>query len=87
MRVVRKQAYQAHPVPETAGYPKGPFSAEVLAPPVIDHEPLTDEFFPDGATAQNQYQGSTYYRCRLCKEILEKSELSQHDCGGDDGTG
>lgn len=86
MRVVRRQAFQAHAVPDTAGYPKGPFSSEVLAPPIIDHEPLVDDHvYPYGATAQNKFLGVQRYQCRDCGDVLMKEDLQAHDCGAADG--
>lgn len=87
MKVVRRQAYQGHAVPATAGYPKGPFSPEVLAPPVIDYTPLVDDqdFFPVGATAQNNFRGTPRYQCRLCGDVLDGDQLSTHACEVNDG--
>lgn len=86
MRVLRRQAYQAHAVPKTAGYPKGPFSAEILAAPVVSREEVLDDNpFPPGATAQNQFRGIKHYRCRMCHEVLLEEQLDGHICEVDDG--
>jgi 5-methylcytosine-specific restriction endonuclease McrA len=86
MRVLRRAAFQGHAVPATAGRPVGPFSAEVLAKPVISDDVITsDNPYPFGATAQNDYQGIKTYQCRYCSEIVTEDELDAHICGGAHG--
>ena len=84
MRVVRRAAYQGHAVPATAGYPRGPFDAEVLARPVVeDPEPETD--YPYGATAQNDMAGVPLFRCRVCGGVETEETLDLHACPVSDG--
>lgn len=87
MRVVRRAAFQGHAVPETAGRPRGPFSPEVLAKPVISDEVITsDNPFPPGATSQNDFRGVPHYRCRYCQEIIPEYALDAHVCEVPDGS-
>lgn len=80
MRVIRRAAYQAHAVPSTAGYPRGPFNPEILAKPEIVHEDPVDDM-PYGATAQNDYRGVPLYECRSCGDIVTEDDLNGHICG------
>jgi len=84
VHVVRRAAYQGHAVPATAGYPRGPFDADVLAQPVMEvFEPEPE--FPYGATAQNDMQGVPLYRCRVCNGLETEETLDQHQCPVSDG--
>lgn len=81
MRVLRRAAVQAHAVPETAGYPRGPFGPDILAKPVVVHEDVSDTPFPMGATAQNDYRGIRYFRCKNCLDVVADHEVDAHICG------
>jgi hypothetical protein len=85
MRVIRRPALQAHAVPATAAPPRGPFSAELLAPPVIDRTVPNDNPFPPGATAQNDFRGARMYQCKACKEVVPEYGIDAHICGEHDG--
>lgn len=81
MRVIRRQAYQGHAVPSTASHPRGPFPAEVLAPPVIVYDDTDpDVLMPLEANAQNNYQPETVYVCNLCDARVVESMLDEHRC-------
>ena len=85
MRVERIATRQGHPVPATAHSPKGPFPPELFAsgPIISDYVPQGDnggESMPLGATAQNNFQPSRWFRCKLCAEHLRESEVMDHDC-------
>ena len=86
MRVIRKPAYQGHAIPTRAGYARNPFEAEVLAQPTIvtdDNDP--DVLYPPGATAQNDYRGLQFYRCRECGMTVSEDDLDNHVCEDFDG--
>lgn len=86
MRVIRRPAFQGHPVPKTAGLPQGPFPAEVLSPPVVTYDDTDpDNIYPPGATAQNNYRGVDLYRCKSCSATLTEDQLDGHDCESDHG--
>jgi len=86
VRVIRKQAFQGHAIPLTAHRPNGPFSSEVLAEPVITYDDTDpDDFYPPGATAQNQYRGLKTYVCNNCSEHVLEDSLSGHACVGEHG--
>ena len=85
MRVLRRPAVQAHAVPATAGHPRGPFSAEILAAPIIDRTVPDDNPFPPGATAQNDFKGIAMYRCRTCHDVIPEYALQAHTCEETDG--
>jgi hypothetical protein len=85
VRVLRRAATQAHAVPQTASHPKGPFSTEVLAKPVVVHEDHDDNPYPFGATAQNDYRGTRMYRCKNCLGVVAEYEVESHTCGGLNG--
>lgn len=82
MRILRRPAVQGHAIPHTAHAASGPFPDELFRAPVIeDVEP--DDPSP-WATAQNNYQEPTWYRCSHCKEFLSQDEVDAHRCS--DGT-
>jgi hypothetical protein len=80
VRVIRRPAFQGHAIPTTAGYPRGPFDADVLAPPVIVHEDPVDDM-PVGATAQNGYRGVDLFDCTLCGAVVTEDGKAGHRCG------
>jgi len=86
VRVIRKPAFQGHAIPATAHRPNGPFSSEMLAEPVITYDDTDpDDYYPPGATAQNQYRGLKTYVCNYCSAQVLENELEGHVCGGDHG--
>lgn len=91
MRVIRRMAYQAHAVPSTGGYARGPFPAEIMAPSEIVYEDADPDMdYSPYATAQNNYQPPPSYRCRMCEAILQEEDLDSHIClleDDDDGEG
>lgn len=90
MRIINKQAIQAHPVPDRVTSPQGPFPPELtvghpLSEPEIIYEYQEayaedgSEFLP-GATAQNNYKPPRYLRCSLCHVRVLESETEYHVC-------
>ena len=90
MRIISRQAVQAHPVPDRVTSPQGPFPPELtvghpLSEPDIIYEyqeALAEdgsEFLP-GATAQNEYRPPRYLRCSLCYIKVLESETEYHVC-------
>ena len=90
MRIITKQAVQAHPVPSRVTAPQGPFPPELtvghpMAEPDIvydyDEAYATDgsEYLP-GATAQNNYRPPRYLRCSLCHVRVLDTETEYHVC-------
>lgn len=84
MRIERIVTRQGHPVPETAHQPRGPFPPELFKSPEIisDYVPQPDGGVdvPVGGTAQNNFQPSRWFRCKLCAEHLREAEVMDHDC-------
>jgi hypothetical protein len=84
MRIERIITRQGHPVPETAHQPKGPFPPELFESEgvVSDYVPQPDGGVevPFGATAQNNFQASRWFRCKICAEHLREAEVMDHDC-------
>lgn len=90
MRIISKQAVQAHPVPDRITAPQGPFPPELtVGHPLAEPEIIYDyqeayaedgsEFLP-GATAQNNYRPPRYLRCSLCHVRVIESETEYHVC-------
>lgn len=90
MRIVTRQAVQAHPVPDRVTAPNGPFPPELtvghpLAEPEIVYEYDSayaedgSEYLP-GATAQNNYRPPRYLRCALCSMRVLDTETADHVC-------
>lgn len=75
-RIIHKQAVQAHAVPATAYHPGDifpPYRPEISD---IDYDP---DWFPPGATAQNDMRPNRY-QCQDCGAVLWEAELEDHDC-------
>ena len=90
MHIERIKTKQGHPVPKTAGSPKGPFPPELFEPPVViaNYTPQPDggdEDMPVGSTAQNNFKPIKWFRCKSCKDIIPEHKLSNHNCGEEDG--
>ena len=81
MRTIRIDAEQGHAIPTRAYEARGPFAPVIPQVVDLDHDP---DWFPPGATAQNDMQGKPVYECRVCEELLFEEELDAHVCEGDD---
>lgn len=81
MRVIHKDAVQAHAVPRQVLEPRGPFPTP-YQPRIVDlpHDP---DRFPPGATAQNGMREVVMYECQRCMAILKETQLDGHVCEGD----
>jgi hypothetical protein len=85
MKITRVKAIQAHPVPEKAHQPRGPFPTSLFREPeiVYDYEPEQDEGgsnFPLGATAQNNFKPPHYLRCKSCLTRVIEEDAHLHKC-------
>lgn len=81
MRVIQRDAVQAHAVPTRVYEARGPFGR--YQPPEIKDLPYDPDKFPAGATAQNGMQEITLYECQSCLAILKETQLDGHVCEGD----
>jgi hypothetical protein len=81
MRVIQKDAVQAHPVPRRVYEARGPFGR--WQPEEILDLPYDPDAFPPGSTAQNGMQEIVRYQCRQCLAILKETQLDSHVCEGD----
>lgn len=90
MRIISRQAVQAHPVPDRITEPKGPFPPELTVgnpmsePDIIYEYPTAlaedgSDFLP-GATAQNNYNPPRYLRCSECHMRVLETETDNHVC-------
>ena len=80
MRVIQRDAVQAHRVPDRVYEPMGPFGHYEPRVVPISHDP---DKFPSGATAQNGMKGLPMYECNSCRRILTENQLDSHTCEGD----
>lgn len=84
MHVERVACEQGHYVPRSAHAPRGPFPPELMSQPgrSMDERgrPGTEDRFPIGATAQNEYLGVVLYRCRNCEAVVRDDEIELHTC-------
>lgn len=80
MRVIHKDAVQAHAVPRQVLEPRGPFPP--YQPQVVDLPRDPDAFLP-GATAQNGMTEVVRYECQTCYAILTEHQLNSHVCEGE----
>lgn len=86
MRIIKKQALQAHPVPDRIMEPRGPFPQELLAEPEIVYhyeQAMADDgsAFAPGATVQNNFNPVRYLRCSICLARVMSTETESHICG------
>ena len=81
MRVIQKDAVQAHAVPTRVYEARGPFGR--WQPKEILDLPYDPDEFPFGATAQNGMQEVVRYQCTQCSEVLVEDQLDSHVCEGD----
>jgi hypothetical protein len=80
MRTIRIDAEQGHDIPTRAYEARGPFAPVIPKVGEIEYDP---DWFPPGATAQNNMQGRPVFECRTCQAILFEEELDGHVCEGD----
>ena len=85
MKIINRQAVQAHPFPDKVTAPRGPFSPEVLAEPKIiyDYDSAYSEDggdFAQGSTVQNNYNPPKYLRCSVCLVRVLETETTAHIC-------
>lgn len=90
MKIITKQAVQAHPVPDRVTAPRGPFPPELtvghpLAEPEIiyDYQPAAAEDgseFAPGSTVQNNFSPPRYLRCVVCMARVLETETDDHVC-------
>lgn len=81
MRVIQRDAVQAHAVPSRILEPRGPFP-QAYQPRIVDL-PYDPDAFPPGATAQNGMQEVALYECQLCMAVLKETQLDSHVCEGE----
>jgi hypothetical protein len=81
MRIIYKDAEQAHLVPRQVMAASGPFGA--YEPPRSEDDRDLSELYPPGATAQNRMQGIPRFVCRDCDEVLLQNQLAHHICEGE----
>jgi hypothetical protein len=68
MRISKKQAYQAHPVPSHVYYaPEDPFEPDITQQPQSHIDEDEEEY-------------ERIFRCKKCKEIIFESEIEEHEC-------
>ena len=85
MRITTIAAKQGHAVPAVATRPMGPFPPELFRTPapVVDYVSQPDgggEVLPEDATAQNNFRGVKWYRCRACHEAVTEDDVALHRC-------
>ena len=90
MRIISKQAIQAHPVPTRLTQPQGPFPPELTVGHPLSEPEIVYEYpeayaedgsdFLPGATAQNEFKPPRYLRCSLCSARVLESETQHHVC-------
>lgn len=80
MRVIQRDAVQAHAVPTRVYEARGPFGR--YQPEIVDL-PYDPDKFPPGATAQNGMQEVVMYQCNRCEAILTEDQTNSHVCEGD----
>jgi hypothetical protein len=69
MRIIKRQAYQAHPVPSHAYYPpQDPLEPDITQQPVPNAE------------EEDNYEEERAFRCKNCDDVVFESEMSRHDC-------
>jgi len=69
MRIIKRQAYQAHPVPSHAYYPpQDPLEPDITQQPVPNLE------------GEDNYEEERAFRCKNCDDVVFESEMSRHDC-------
>jgi hypothetical protein len=85
MKIIKRQAIQAYPVPDKLMPIRGPFSPELLAEPkiVYDYESAYNEDggdFAQGSTVQNNFNPPKYLRCKVCLVRVLETETELHSC-------
>ena len=74
MRISKHQAYQGHPVPNHAYYPRDPFDREVKKAPKLEYDESNGDFSDD------MDEQPKLFKCKTCDMILSYDELSSHGC-------
>lgn len=69
MRITRRQAYQAHPIPSHAYYPP----EDPLEPEITRQSSAYAESF-------EEQQDERVFRCRPCGDIMFESDIEEHEC-------
>ena len=77
MRVIQRQAVQAHAVPASVLDARGPFGR--YEPKKADDDYPPDPY-PPGATAQNGMTEVVMYECSECKAHVREDNLDAHEC-------
>lgn len=80
MRIIHRQAVQAHAVPSHVLEARGPFQRQEPKVEELSYDP---DFFPPGATAQNGMREVVMYECRNCQAAVRDDDLESHICRGD----
>ena len=86
MHVIRTvETFQGHPVPTRVTRPMGPFPSELYAQAPVNYEydqamPEDGSNFPEGATAQNNFEATVWLRCYDCHARVRDTETEQHEC-------
>ena len=80
MRVIQRDAVQAHAVPSHVYEARGPFGR--YQPEIVDL-PYDPDYFPPGATAQNGMKEVAMYECQKGTAILKENQLDGHVCEGE----
>jgi hypothetical protein len=86
MAIERIPTKQGHPVPQSAGYAKGPFPPELFEKPEIIHDyfrPGQDDIV-EGGTAQNNFNPPKVFKCRDCNEVVMEYDLENHMCSAEE---
>jgi hypothetical protein len=76
MRIIHKQAVQAHAVPKQVIEARGPFRK--YEPEVVALVPEPE--FPYGANAQNGMRGVRLYQCNVCGDVVREEMVPFHVC-------
>jgi hypothetical protein len=74
MKLIRKFAVQGHEVPESAHSPQGPFPAEIMRGPQLNHEDNHADSLHEALDSMR------LFRCRDCDALLYEDQLAEHEC-------
>lgn len=78
MRVIYKDAVQAHAVPKHILDARGPFGA--WSPEKAEDTGAPVDPYPPGATAQNGMTEVVFYECNDCQAVVREDNLDSHEC-------
>lgn len=79
LKIERKRAVQAHPVPDSVYRPGSIWHPEITKTPTIVRDDEEPEY-PVGASTANGMQGVPLYRCNYCETVVAGSETDAHRC-------